>query len=309
MSHISFACGTLQLIVADWCDVGRATIDMLPDVALLEIFDFYLNQREYKPYDYMHWFAIQVWHTLAHVCQKWRTIVFGSPHRLDLRLFCEATTPVKETLVVWPPLPIVIWQSDLLEHRRMDNIILALEHNDRVSEIIFLGVTNSGLEEVLAAMQQPFPALTRLHIWLLDDGLGWEVGDEMYGTPVVPESFLGGFAPRLQDLTLRKIPFPGLPKLLLSTTGLVTLYLFEIPHTGYISPEAMARCLSTLTRLESLSLEFKSPLSCPVRETRRPHPPTRSILLVSPLFGFKESVNTWRTSWPGSIRLNSTVYI
>ena len=37
----------------------------------------------------------------------------------------------------------------------------------------------------------------------------------------------------------------------------------------------MVRCLSTLTRLERLSLQFESPLSRPVR---RPHPPTRSIL-------------------------------
>src|SRR6266852_166844 len=76
----------------------------------------------------------------------------------------------------------------------------------------------------------------------------------------------------IQDLRLRRVLFPGLPRLLLSVTGLVS-----IPHSGYISPEAMVRCLSTLTRLEELSLIFESPLSRPVR---RPHPPTRSILLT-----------------------------
>jgi hypothetical protein len=107
-------------------------------------------------------------------------------------------------------------------------------------------VTNSQLEEVLAAMQQPFPALTDLAIWCRNDGL---LEDEM--RPVVPESFLGGSAPRLQHLELNRVPFPGLPKLLLSATGLVTLSIWGIPHSGYISPEAMVRCLSTLTRLES----------------------------------------------------------
>jgi hypothetical protein len=95
---------------------------------------------------------------------------------------------------------------------------------------------------------------------------------------VVPESFLGGSAPRLRYLFLDRVPFPGLPKVLLSATGLVTLGILGIPHSGYISPEAMVRCLSTLTRLERLSLGFESPLSRPVRESRRPRPPTRSAL-------------------------------
>src|SRR6266699_1330344 len=67
----------------------------------------------------------------------------------------------------------------------------------------------------------------------------------------------------------------------------VTLDILEIPHSGYFSPEAMVRCLSTLTRLETLSLEFKSPLSRPVRESRRPHPPTRSALPALTYFQFE----------------------
>ena len=192
---------------ADCCDVGRrVTIDMLPDVALLEIFDCYVKQaqEEKEPY------KIQKWHTLVHVCRQWRTIVFGSPRRLDLRLFCTNKTPVKETLAVWPPLPIVIVQYDL--ETQMDNIIVALEQNERISEIDLSCVTNS--HEVLAAMQQPFPVLKNLVIWLSDR-------EEM--PPVVPESFLGGSAPRLQHLNLRRNPFPGLPKILLSATDLVTL--------------------------------------------------------------------------------------
>jgi hypothetical protein len=202
--------------VADWCCVGRVTMDMLPDVALLGIFDFYMNQaREEERY----WppTEIEAWHTLVHVCRTWRTIVLGSPHRLDLRLFCMDKTPVKETLAVWPPLPIVIMQVG--QPTQMDNIILALEHNDRVCRIDLLDVMNPELEEFLAAMQQPFPALTKLSLWQ-----GWlEDEDEMIEMPVIPESFLGGSAPRLQYLYLARIPFPGLPKLLLSATDLVTL--------------------------------------------------------------------------------------
>jgi hypothetical protein len=276
--YISFACHPAT--VADLCDVGRVTNDLLPDVALLEIFDCYMNQpREEEDEDdgdFKRWFRTHAWHTLAHVCRKWRTIVFGSPRRLKLRLLCKETTPVKEMLAVWPPLPIVIGQDK--SPYQMDNIIVALEHNDRVCEIRLSFFANTRFEQVLAAMQQPFLALTRLDIGLQNLG-----GQEK---SVIPESFLGGSAPRRQYLKLEEIPFPRLPKLLSSATGLVTLRLVEIPHSGFILPEAMVRCLSTLTRLESLSLEFKSPLSRPVRKTRHPHPPTRSILFALTEFFF-----------------------
>jgi hypothetical protein len=274
MFHILYV--TLQVLLIRTCDVGRVTIDMVPDVALLEIFDCYVNQardeEEEDEDDDKRSLTIQAWHTLVHVCRKWRTIVLWSPRRLGLRLFCKDTTPAKDTLAIWPPLPIVIGQHHLA--RGMDNIIAALEHNDRVCDIRLSHVTNPELEEVLEVMRQPFLALT--HLEMVSDPHFKSEG-ELLETPVVPESFLGGSAPRLQELWFGHFPFPGLPKLLLSVTGLVTLHLFDIPHSGYISPDAMVRCLSTMTRLKELSLDFESPLSRPVR---RPHPHTRSILLA-----------------------------
>ena len=86
---------------ADQCDVGQVTIDILPEIALLEIFDFYLRDA-----------AIDAWHKLVHVCQKWRNVVFGSPHRLNLRLYCNARTPVRKMLYIWPDLPISVWDYD-----------------------------------------------------------------------------------------------------------------------------------------------------------------------------------------------------
>jgi hypothetical protein len=81
----------------DQCDVDRTTIGMLPDVALLRIFDFYVDEAE----------RIEDWHTLVHVCLDWRYLVFQSPRRLGLQLHCTCTTPVRERLDVWPPLPII----------------------------------------------------------------------------------------------------------------------------------------------------------------------------------------------------------
>jgi hypothetical protein len=246
------------------------TINGLPDVALLEIFDFYVNQVLGN--------ADNSWHTLVHVCRKWRSIVFGSPHRLNLRLSCTEKTPVREMLAIWPPLPIVVWQSGT---RRIDNIMAALEHNDRVCEISLSDVANLELEEVLAQMQKPFLALTDLRItWWRDDH---EVA------PIVSESFLGGSAPHLRRLRLNYIPFPGLPKLLLSATHLVSLRLWKIPNSGYFTPEAIVTGLSTSTSLEEFGLAIGSPLSRPKRESRRPPPLTRSVLPALTIFRFQGS--------------------
>ena len=218
---------------------------------------------------------IEVWRTLVHVCRKWRNIVFGSPRRLELRLYCTAGTPVMKTLGVWPLLPIVIW-GDGHEIWGVDNIIAALRHNDRVCRIDLWRVPSSQWETVLAAMQKSFPSLTRLQL---------EFNDET--TPDIPASFLGGSAPRLQRLFLNGVPFPGLPKLLLSATDLVYLCLWRIPYSGYISPEAMVACLSVLTRLEKIHIGFESPRCRPNRESRRPPPPTRTVLPVLTKLRFK----------------------
>ena len=228
---------------------------MLPEVALLDIFDFYMDEA---------W--REVWHTLVHVCQKWRNVVFGSPRRLDLRLYCTARTPVRETLDVWPLLPIVI-RGNGHEIWGMENIIAALEHNDRICELDIFDIPSLQMEEVLAATLRPFHILTSL-----------QLGFECQSALVDSNSFLGGSAPRLRSLSLDYISFPGLPKLLLSATHLVHLKLRKIPDSGYILPEALVSCLSVLTNLERLNIGFKSPRCFPDRGGRRP-PPRRRILL------------------------------
>jgi hypothetical protein len=95
---------------------------------------------------------------------------------------------------------------------------------------------------------------------------------------VIPDSFLGGSAPRLRYFSLSGIPFLGLPKLLLSTNHLVNLYLYDIPDSGYISPEAMVALISVLSSLETLHLQFRFPQSHPGWESRNLPPIKRSIL-------------------------------
>jgi hypothetical protein len=236
---------------------------MLPDDALLEIFDFYMVERNPEV-----WIA---WYTLVHVCQKWRNVVLNSPRRLNLRLMCNARTPVREMLDVWPPLPIIVRWSEDYKNSGVDNIIAALKHNDRICQLrLAFDVSNS---KALAAMQQPFPALT--HLLLVHFGKPWQ-GSE---TTVAPSSFLGGSAPDLQSLTLTGLPFPGLPKLLLSATHLVRLHVSQIPNSGYFSPEEMVTCLSALTRLKWLTIDFENSQSN--RDlNQRPLPQTRALLPV-----------------------------
>ena len=243
---------------------------MLPDDVLLEIFEFYPDKGGY-PYR-------AEWIKLAHVCRRWRSVVFQSPRRLNLRLVCTHNTPTMDTLDIWPPLPLVIHDCHIYIKGRpsSDNVIAALEHNDRVSQICLMNLRRSNYGYLVdsAAMQKPFPELTYLELGVLEDEDGVNDGPGS----ILPDSFLGGTAPRLRSLCFYNIQFRELPKLLLSTTHLVELELDNIPLSGCIPPEVMATSLSALTSLEILHLEFQCPPPRPALDSRRPPPLTRSIL-------------------------------
>jgi hypothetical protein len=208
-------CNILQLLttvaLTARCDVTVAeliTINMLPDDVLLEIFDLYViegfrhpskTRRRQGGISLFETLGIQEWVTLAHVCRRWRTVVFQSPRRLNLRLLCTYKTPARDNLDVWPPLPLIIQDPYGVPNHwngtsGVDNIIAALEYNDRVCQIILGPLTSSQLEYVThsAATHKPFPELTHLRLDM------YEYGPK----PILPDSFLGGTAPRLRSLIL-----------------------------------------------------------------------------------------------------------
>ena len=175
------------------------------------------------------------------------------------------------TLDIWPVLPLVVRSGDntgISSLADMDNIIAALGQSNRVCRVD-LKLGGWLLEEVLAPMQVPFPELTDLQLWIYGS---------IVTTSIIPDSFLGGSAPHLRYFKLHGIPFPGLPKLLLTATHLVSLRLCNIPDSGYISPEAMVALLSVLSSLRTLILQFQSLQSRPDGESQNPHPLKRSIL-------------------------------
>ena len=233
----------------------------LPDDVLLEIFDFYVNEYPTLP---VKWRA-RAWALLVHVCQQWRSLVFRSTRRLNLQLYSTPQTPVEDTLDVWPALPLIIHGSMALTSGTY-NIIAALRQSSRVRDVK-LYLAGWQVEEVVAAMRAPFPELTGLRLWSHDET-----------PPITADSFMGGSAPRLLHFELNGISFPGLPKSLLSANHVVNLRLFDIPHSGYISPEAMVALLSALTSLETLSLHFRSPQSRPDWENGSLPQLERSIL-------------------------------
>jgi len=246
------------------------TIDILPDNVLVEIF-FYVNivttfdwdpEWDWRP-------AENPWLALVHVCRRWRYLVLASPRRLNLRLEYGGHGSISEVLGGWSVLPIIVKdQLGELDERR-DNVVAALEseHYNRICGIEIITFAKSRWERFTSAMQKPFPELTHL-----------QVAAYPYAEPVLPDSFLGGSAPRLQNLLLERIPFPSLPKLLLSSNGLVKLSLFGIPDSGYFSPDAMATAMTVMTRLESFDLSFRSPRARPDPTSRLLHPPTRFVL-------------------------------
>jgi hypothetical protein len=142
---------------------------MLPDNVLLDVFDF----------------GVSEWHTLVHVCQRWRYIIFASPRRLDLTILCTYGTPVRKNLGCWPPFPIIVdYLTSGFSPKYEDDFIAALEQPDRVRSVK-LDVTNS-LAMVASVMQEPFMALTAL--WLTSKDLN---------APVLPDAFLGSSRPTI----------------------------------------------------------------------------------------------------------------
>ena len=221
------------------------TIDVLPDNVLLEISHFYRGDPLYDIY------STWSWKPLTQVCRRWRHVVFGSPRRLALRVVCTNTTPTSRLLDIWPPFPIIVLltpTSPVVDINDVENLITALEFRDRTSVIWICDIRGPVLEKLVTVLHEPFPVLTHFSLVSIDES-----------ALALPETFLGGFAPRLQSFALTGIPFPSFPKFILCFTHILYLHLLKTPNSGYISPEVMATCLAALPGLKCLSVGFRSP--------------------------------------------------
>src|SRR5712672_3905360 len=109
------------------------TVQSLPNEVLLYIFPFHklLSGTNKRPPP-VAW----RWHTLAHVCQRWRDLIFGSLRHLGARLVIPRNSP-KTSLDSWPALPLSIWYDSggPMSSEQMADVVAAFEHSSRIREI------------------------------------------------------------------------------------------------------------------------------------------------------------------------------
>ena len=265
----TFYVACLPLLLTVWAGV---TINILPDEILLHIFHCSRLWHQGRGRSWK-------WHRLVHVCRRWQSVVFASPKYLQLGLVCGPRTPLELISVVWPSesLPIIIQDKRDLTLPDDFDFDAAIVHPNRVRKINLRKINRSQLTRLVSAMQTKFPALIRLRLdYLRSDRRGY---------PTLTRGFLGGYAPHLQSLGLKSIAFP--PKLLLSTTGLVSLNFWDIPPSGYISPKALVSGLAASSNLKILIFGFEFHLYRNVRKSLRPPPPTRTVLPALTYFQFR----------------------
>src|SRR5205807_326864 len=124
----------------------------LPDDVLLEIFSIYVDCAA-SPHE-------DAWHTLVHVCRRWRYVVFASPQRLKLQLRCTNKRSAQMMLDVWPALPIAVeFRSGMSRPLVASNVITALNQRGRIRKIDLCPVPMSLLRKI-RAIKEPLPILT-----------------------------------------------------------------------------------------------------------------------------------------------------
>jgi hypothetical protein len=219
------------------------------------------------------------WQRLVHVCPRWRQIIYGSPSCFDLHLYCSDQTPFWGNLSHWAEFPLTVHYA--IPHDQDDDLIAALEQVDRVHRIELI-ITNSEVQDVFAAMQNPFPALTHLDI----TGIDSEFEDEVIQ---LPYGLMGESAPSLQHLRFDAISCPILPELLSSARGLVSLQLEDIPANGigYISPKYLVGALAVLDSLRTLCIKFPSWRDPPLGVRESPDSSTHAVLPALTHFVFR----------------------
>ena len=259
----------------------QVTIQDLSDGALLCIFSF-LRPRWRRPYlSYMPVSSLKwAWHRLAHVCRRWRYLVFASPRYLGLGLVTSFRRR-GTTLDLWPPFPISIcynphWKLSPKDER---DVLATLErHFDRIFEIN-LTISDSLLEKPL--WMESFPALEHLC-------LSWPYPEPM----VLPSGFLGGPAVAsrsLRHIDLGGVSVPTLPQLLLSSRDLISLHLGQdvLTGDGFLSPAVLATSLSAAARLELLHVCLPSTVLHEEHESPGPTSPPSNLVVLPALTCFE----------------------
>ena len=243
------------------------SIHILDDDSLLHV--FYLYRPLFREEDDIaEWrYNGRWWYALAHVCQRWRNIVFRSATYLGLSLLCTYDTPVADMLAHSPPLPLVV--SYFIKNRELstedeEGIILALRQHDRVRRVRLHNFSTI-IQKLIVAMDEECPALEFLYI-----------SHPIEDTATIlrfPESFQ---APHLRHLTLQGFALPMGSRLLTTAVGLVTLHLAMVHPSTYFHPNTLIRWISLMPQLETLDIFLQFPV--PNRDVERQ--PTQTPIIA-----------------------------
>ena len=150
-----------------------------------------------------------------------------------------------------PPLPLVIdhvGDDHDITTEEEEGIVLALRHRDRVRRIRFQ-MPVSNMIRLITAIDEEFPLLDYLYLAAPKDD---------NANLILPSAFR---APHLRRLVLDNVICPIDSPLLIPAVGLVTLSLLKIHPSAYFSPNVLLQRLSLMPQLETLRIDFHSPVS------------------------------------------------
>jgi len=144
-----------------------------------------------------------------------------------------------------PPFPLLIDYDDINYSCDRKGIMLALLHRDRVRRIRLMGSIPI-LEWLVIVLDDEFPMLEYLCI-----------SPEDNTTLRIPRAYQ---APQLRRLVLTNLAFPiGSPQLS-DAARLTTLSLTRIHPSAYFPPNELLKRVSLIPHLETLMIDFHSPL-------------------------------------------------
>ena len=240
----------------------RTYVHVLDNDSLLQIFSYYRLEDKHN------WNRRYMWRRLAHVCRRWRHLVFDSWSHLDLFLFLKSNFPSISTLSYLSSLPLVIDYSDgttTVAQQDEDNIHLGLQQHGRVRGIV-LRAPSSSLRMWLEPMNKHYPRLGDLSLW----------STTTEASLVLPETFQ---APDLRRLALHGIGLSTKLTLLSPAIGLSTLSITHITTSCYFPPGHLVTQLQGLPHLEELSIGFATPIPLPSNERELLSAPTPPVTL------------------------------
>ena len=225
----------------------RTRIQDLDSDSLLQIFSFYRLEDEHN------WNVRIKWKRLAHVCQRWRRLMFDLRSHLDMCLLLKNGSPSIDTLNHLSLLPLAINYSHgtrATESKDEDDLQFGLQQHGRVRGVT-LQAPSSSLCIWLELMNKIYPRLKDLSLLST-------TAKEM--NLVLPEKFR---APLLRHLSLHGIALPKGLALLSSTVALSTLSLTHIRDACYFPLGHLVTQLQDLPHLEELFIGFAISIPLP----------------------------------------------